>query len=71
MDISRVVNAFGEVAKRAKNSKQVELRPKGRGGRMSKETLKGKQRRGRMNPFRNCGQGTAVGQKTVTELGNE
>jgi hypothetical protein len=43
MDASQVVDAFGEVAKRAENSKQVELRPRGRSGRMSEGTLKGKQ----------------------------
>jgi hypothetical protein len=40
MDTSRVVDTFGDVAKRAENPKQVELRPRGRSGRMSEGTLK-------------------------------
>jgi hypothetical protein len=41
MEASRVVDAFGDVAKRAGNPQQVELRSRERGGRMGEETLKG------------------------------
>jgi hypothetical protein len=38
-----MVDAFGDVAKRAENPKQVVLRPRGRSGRMSEGTLKRRQ----------------------------
>jgi hypothetical protein len=43
VDVSRRLDAVGDVAKRAENSKQVELQPRGRSGRMSEGTLKRKQ----------------------------
>jgi hypothetical protein len=39
-DISQDVDTIGDVAKRDRNSQQVELRPMGWGGRMSEGTPK-------------------------------